>query len=167
MKVYITTHGAEALDFLRTTADWVAPLPPNSTVHPEQDGATGAAGNTETTPAGTAGGEAEPTAPAPDQLAAILMDISMPIMDGFTCTRQIREYQSTGHLARHIPIIALCPSLLPGMEAKVRDVGMDDAVKKPVRITELLPKLETLLQQFPPPRTATPASVPDMAAAPS
>jgi CheY-like chemotaxis protein len=164
--VYITAHGVEALDFLRTTADWVSPsLPSSSSAQVEQEGATETAGNAEAGPAGTAEGEAEPTEPV--RLSVIFMDVSMPIMDGFACTSQIREYQSTGHLARHIPIMGMCPYLMPEMEARLRHVGMDDAIDKPIRRLELLSKLGTLLgQQFPLPSATTPASTTDMPAAP-
>ena len=40
-------------------------------------------------------------------LDVVLMDLEMPVMDGLTCTRQIRELQKWGSLIRHVPIIAV------------------------------------------------------------
>lgn len=40
-------------------------------------------------------------------LAVILMDLEMPVMDGLTCARMIREYEADGTIVRHVPIIAV------------------------------------------------------------
>jgi CheY-like chemotaxis protein len=40
-------------------------------------------------------------------LSVILMDLEMPVMDGLTCARKIRELQKSGQLVRHVPIIAV------------------------------------------------------------
>jgi CheY-like chemotaxis protein len=41
------------------------------------------------------------------ELSVILMDLEMPVMDGLTCTRKIRDYQRDGAVVGHIPIIAV------------------------------------------------------------
>ena len=41
------------------------------------------------------------------ELNLVLMDLEMPVMDGLTCTRTIRDFQKTGSVVRHIPIIAV------------------------------------------------------------
>ena len=40
-------------------------------------------------------------------ISVILMDLEMPVMDGLTCTRKIREFQRDGAVVAHIPIIAV------------------------------------------------------------
>jgi CheY-like chemotaxis protein len=40
-------------------------------------------------------------------LSVILMDLEMPVMDGLTCTRNIRELEAEGTIVRHVPIIAV------------------------------------------------------------
>lgn len=40
-------------------------------------------------------------------LSVILMDLEMPIMDGLTCTRKIRQLEKEGDIVRHVPIIAV------------------------------------------------------------
>ncbi|KAI9824621.1 MAG: hypothetical protein M1832_001711 [Thelocarpon impressellum] len=42
-----------------------------------------------------------------EPLCVVLMDLEMPVMDGLTCTRKIREMQATGEISRHVPIVAV------------------------------------------------------------
>lgn len=71
----------------------------------------------------------------------ILMDIQMPVMDGFTATRKIR---ATPKLA-HIPVIAFTALAMPGDERKCLNAGADAYVTKPVHLKDLL----LLIQQNP------------------
>jgi two-component system cell cycle response regulator DivK len=57
----------------------------------------------------------------------ILMDIQLPIMDGYTATRQIKANPTF----RSIPIIAVTSYALSGEEKKAREAGCDDYVPKP------------------------------------
>ncbi|WCL47538.1 PAS domain-containing hybrid sensor histidine kinase/response regulator [Leptospira sp. GIMC2001] len=63
----------------------------------------------------------------------ILMDIQMPIMDGYEATRQIRKLESNGH----IPIIALSAGTMTDEKAKCLEAGMDDYLAKPITKNEL------------------------------
>lgn len=63
---------------------------------------------------------------------AILMDIQMPVMDGYTATRRIREWEQTHNLAR-TPIIALTASVLDDAIGRSFEAGCDTHVSKPVR----------------------------------
>jgi len=62
----------------------------------------------------------------------ILMDIQMPVMDGYTAARRIREWEQTHNLAR-TPIIALTASVLDDAIGRSFDAGCDTHVSKPVR----------------------------------
>ena len=79
-------------------------------------------------------GVAQATAAHPD---LILMDISLPVMDGYTATRQIK---ADPHL-RHIPIIALTAHAMAGDEGKARAAGCDDYLTKPINEDLLFTKL--------------------------
>ncbi|HRH37986.1 MAG TPA: ATP-binding protein, partial [Flavobacteriales bacterium] len=67
-------------------------------------------------------------------IALVLMDVQMPVMDGMTATRQIRAM--AGPVA-HLPIIALTASVLPSDLSKCLDAGMDACVSKPLKAEEL------------------------------
>jgi len=72
----------------------------------------------------------------------ILMDMSLPVMDGWEATRQIKAAPDT----RAIPVIALTAHAMAGDEEKAKGAGCDDYETKPVDLPKLLAKIETLLQ---------------------
>ena len=72
--------------------------------------------------------------------ALILMDMSLPVLDGWEATRQIR---ATNKL---IPIIALTAHAMASDAEKARECGCDDFDTKPVELTRLLEKVEVLLK---------------------
>ena len=80
-ETYLANHGGEALDRLRDSTYW-------------RDNVDGNGKKL----------EAKPTA---IDISVVLMDQEMPVMDGLTCTRQIRELEGKGDLVRHVPIIAV------------------------------------------------------------
>jgi CheY-like chemotaxis protein len=61
----------------------------------------------------------------------ILMDLQMPVMDGYTASRCIREFDSV------TPIIALTASASPDMQQKALDHGMNDSLSKPFNPNDL------------------------------
>ena len=67
-------------------------------------------------------GEAALKALLSDEFAVILMDVQMPIMDGFEATSHIRALGG-----RHIPIIALTAKVMDGERERCIAAGMDDA----------------------------------------
>ncbi|KAE8848441.1 hypothetical protein PTNB85_02284 [Pyrenophora teres f. teres] len=76
--------------------------------------------------------------PQPLPLTAILMDIEMPIMDGLTATRRIREMEDKGELRGHIPIIAVSANARREQVEEARLAGVDGVVCKPCRVGEVL-----------------------------
>ncbi len=71
----------------------------------------------------------------------ILMDLSLPILDGWTATREIKRNDQL----KHIPIIALTAHAMSGDRERAIDAGCDDYVSKPINVPELLVKITTLL----------------------
>ena len=58
------------------------------------------------------------------RLSVVLMDVVMPIMDGLTCVKKIREAQSRGEIMGYLPIIALTADVRADHIAELRDAGM-------------------------------------------
>ena len=72
----------------------------------------------------------------------ILMDMSLPVMDGWTATRQLKSAPETSS----IPIIALTAHAMSGDEQKARESGCNDYDTKPIDLPRLLEKIETQLK---------------------
>ncbi|KAE8842153.1 hypothetical protein PTNB73_00208 [Pyrenophora teres f. teres] len=70
-------------------------------------------------------------------LALILMDWEMPVMDGLTCVRNIRELQKEGVVRAHVPVIAVTANVRSEQVEVALKAGMDDVISKPFRIPEL------------------------------
>ena len=72
----------------------------------------------------------------------VLMDLQMPLMDGFQTTAAIRQEElRTG---RHLPIIAVTAHAMRGDRERCLDAGMDEYLSKPIRADELKSLLESL-----------------------
>lgn len=77
-------------------------------------------------------------AEAPD---LILMDISLPVMDGYEATRQLKASPHT----RHIPVIALTAHAMSGDRDKALAAGCDDYDTKPIELPRLLEKIQAFV----------------------
>jgi len=77
----------------------------------------------------------------PDRFAIILMDVSMPVMDGYEATNQINDFNEKQGLA-HTPIIALTGHALKYDRENCLDAGMDDYLSKPVQQSKLLEAID-------------------------
>ena len=81
------------------------------------------------------------TSESPD---LILMDLSLPVIDGWEATRQIKADAAT----QSIPVIALTAHAMASDERKALEAGCDDYDTKPVNFKRLLAKVEKLLGEM-------------------
>jgi CheY-like chemotaxis protein len=83
-------------------------------------------------------GVAKARAEAP---ALVLMDMSLPVLDGWEATQELRADPAT----RSIPVIALTAHAMAGDREKAMAAGCDDFDTKPIELERLLGKIEALL----------------------
>ena len=76
----------------------------------------------------------------------ILMDMSLPVLDGWEATKQLKADPATAG----IPVIALTAHAMDSDRQKAIGAGCDDFDTKPVELARLLGKIEELLKKFPP-----------------
>ena len=73
----------------------------------------------------------------------ILMDLSLPVLDGWQATRQIKTAPDT----KHIPVIALTANAMAGDRERALAAGCDDYDTKPVELPRLLGKIKDLTER--------------------
>jgi CheY-like chemotaxis protein len=78
-----------------------------------------------------------------EQPDLILMDLSLPVMDGWETTRRLKSAPET----KRIPVIALTSHAMVGEREKALAAGCDDFDTKPVQFARLLEKIRALLPQ--------------------
>ena len=76
---------------------------------------------------------------AAEQPELILMDLSLPVLDGWEATRQIKAAETT----RHIPVIALSAHAMTGDRERALAAGCDDFDSKPIELDRLIRKMES------------------------
>ena len=75
----------------------------------------------------------------------VLMDMSLPLIDGWEATRQLKAAEQT----KSIPVIALTAHAMSGDRDKALEAGCDDYDTKPIELPRLLEKMRRLLGQTP------------------
>ena len=75
--------------------------------------------------------------------ALILIDLSLPVIDGWEATRRLKQATETAH----IPVIALSSHAMAGDREAALEAGCDEYDSKPVDFSRLLAKIEALLPQ--------------------
>jgi two-component system, cell cycle response regulator DivK len=73
----------------------------------------------------------------------ILMDLNLPVLDGWRATRRLKDSEET----RIIPVIALSAHAMPGHREEALEAGCDDYDAKPVNLPRLLAKIRALLPE--------------------
>lgn len=73
----------------------------------------------------------------------ILMDIQMPIMDGFEATKAIRNQEK--NTEKHVPIVAMTAHAIKGIKEHCLEVGMDGYISKPIRYEKLFETIDLIL----------------------
>lgn len=160
--VDVANHGLECLDKLQRTDRYVGDqttgttLPVNGSINAK--GTISATNGTINPPSTSVNagflnqGQAPPattttTAPsAKFPLSVILMDIEMPIQDGLTCTRNIRELERQGKITGgRLPIIAVSANARIEQILEAKEAGCDDVLIKPYRMPELLEKMRIVM----------------------
>lgn len=71
----------------------------------------------------------------------ILMDLSLPVLNGWDATRQLKADEAT----RHIPVIALTAHAMAGARETALEAGCDDFDTKPVELPRLMAKIQALM----------------------
>jgi CheY-like chemotaxis protein len=88
-------------------------------------------------------GEAGVTMAASERPDLILMDMSLPVLDGWEATRRLKGMQETAA----IPVIALTANVMAGDRDKALGAGCDDYDSKPIDFERLLGKMQALLKK--------------------
>jgi CheY-like chemotaxis protein len=78
---------------------------------------------------------------AAEQPDLILMDLDLPVINGWEATRRLKQNQAT----KHIPVIALTSHAMSGSREKALAAGCDEFDTKPIDFDRLLQKIDSVL----------------------
>ncbi|KAK3393847.1 hypothetical protein B0H63DRAFT_29906 [Podospora didyma] len=134
----VANHGGEALEVLKRSRFWSE----NAAAQGNLAGFASMSLEVATSPA-----VADDEKQSKTNISVILMDLEMPVMDGMTCTKEIRRLENEGVITHHVPIIAVTAYARPEQIESAKAAGVDDVISKPFRIPELIPKIEELMKR--------------------
>lgn len=106
---YLANHGGEAIEALQRSGFWN-----------HEEAAVPAPGR----PRAGSASSGNASEKKPLNISVVLMDLEMPVMDGLTCARKIRELEAQGVLKSHVPIIAVTAYARPEQIANAKAMGM-------------------------------------------
>jgi len=87
----------------------------------------------------------------------ILMDVNMPIMNGYEATERLKGSKATAH----IPVVALSGNTMPEEIAEMKNCGMDDRLEKPIKLQEIYTVFNKYLEAHPIADESADSSLPD------
>jgi CheY-like chemotaxis protein len=133
--VYLANHGAEAIEQIQRSTFWHS----NASKPSSRSSAS--------PPRSSTTHNLSATAPDIIEIDIVLLDLEMPVMDGQTCARKLRQYQQEGKIIRHVPVIAVTANAREEQIRNTLDAGIDDVVSKPFRLIDLLPRVKSLISK--------------------
>ena len=119
-KTYVANHGGEALDKLRRSRFWNQGAGSDHITWPTAT----STGDGAESPGESPGSNREAEGDDVWNISVILMDLEMPVMDGMTCTREIRRLEEAGVITHHIPIIAVTAYARPEQIENAKVAGV-------------------------------------------
>lgn len=81
-----------------------------------------------------------------DALDIILMDENMPVLDGSSATKEIRQMEQNGDL-RRVPIVGITANVRVEQTELMLQSGMDDVISKPYKTDDMVKRIERLVQR--------------------
>jgi len=87
----------------------------------------------------------------------VLMDINMPVMDGYEATERLKSSKHTAH----IPVVALSGNTMPDEIAQMKECGMDDRLEKPIKVQAIYSVFSKYLEYHPLTEGRVDSSLPD------
>lgn len=80
-----------------------------------------------------------------DHFSCILMDQEMPVKDGNTAAREIKDLQAKGEVGRS-PILGVSANVRDEQTKVMKEAGMDDVISKPFKVKDLVKRIDALAE---------------------